>query len=300
MEFGQVAAHLLDEIQFTAPKFIQPSGVQAFGLPKTIEKVYTGCNMWGHKPWLGILYPPKTKEADMLGLYAKQFNAVELNATHYNFFPPAVFEGWAKKVSHNPAFKFCPKVPQAVSHAQNLPSQQSSMQAFTESLQGFGPHLGASFMQLPESFGANRWQELKQFLEMALLPNHFFVELRNESWYTESMAMEVQNFLKERQIGWLITDAAGKQTVRHGRITIPKLFVRFVASHGHSSTNNRLGRWAESLQASHNCSELYFFIHNHNENFSPSISKYWCELALRSGLPVKVPSLYTPEQTSLF
>ncbi|TAE13242.1 MAG: DUF72 domain-containing protein [Bacteroidetes bacterium] len=295
MEFGQVPVNELNTIHFQPPRLELPSD----WVPQTIEKVYTGCNMWGHKPWLGILYPPKTKEADMLALYAKQFNSVELNATHYNLFPEAVFENWAKKVQSVPGFQFCPKVPQIISHASSLLAQLPSMQLFSHSIGFLGKALGASFMQLPESFGINRFEELQQFLMEAVLPANFFVELRNSAWYQPGISKQVQELFNKQGIGWVITDAAGKQAVRHGYITVPRVFVRFVAFHNHASTATRLQYWATALAAS-KVPEVYFFIHNHQEDYSPGIAQQWCTIAQAAGLPVQIPPLFQPPQTSLF
>ncbi len=42
--------------------------------------VYIGCAKWGRKEWIGMIYPPNTKEKDFLNQYLKQFNSIELNA----------------------------------------------------------------------------------------------------------------------------------------------------------------------------------------------------------------------------
>ncbi|MFB8787738.1 MAG: DUF72 domain-containing protein [Potamolinea sp.] len=42
-----------------------------------------GCAVWGHKSWVGELYPKKTKAADFLKLYSQRFTTVEGNTTFY-------------------------------------------------------------------------------------------------------------------------------------------------------------------------------------------------------------------------
>ena len=39
--------------------------------------LYVGCAKWGRKEWVGMICPPKTREADFLAEYVKQFNSIE-------------------------------------------------------------------------------------------------------------------------------------------------------------------------------------------------------------------------------
>ena len=60
--------------------------------------VYYGCPVWGHKEWVGKIYPAKTSEADFLQAYAAQFNAIELNATYYKLPEESTLLRWRSQV----------------------------------------------------------------------------------------------------------------------------------------------------------------------------------------------------------
>ncbi|MGY0037611.1 DUF72 domain-containing protein [Pedobacter sp. NJ-S-72] len=83
MEFGKVNSENVKDVDFTLPE----DGVQTQKVlnrtSKGKAKVFIGCAKWGRKEWVGLIYPPKTKEADFLDEYVKHFNSIELNAVYY-------------------------------------------------------------------------------------------------------------------------------------------------------------------------------------------------------------------------
>src|SRR5258706_3954111 len=114
MDFGRLPPEEIDKVDFTLPSD-RPSNKTILNkkdYKKT--KVYPGLAKWGRKEWVGKIYPPKTKEKDYLSYYVKQFNSIELNATHYRIFDSTVIKGWADTAGDG--FKFCPKFPQVISH----------------------------------------------------------------------------------------------------------------------------------------------------------------------------------------
>ncbi len=78
-------------------------------------KMYIGMPQWGRKEWIGKLYPPGTRDKDFLENYVHHFNSIELNATHYKIYNSSEIAKWAIKAKGHD-FKFCPKVPNTISH----------------------------------------------------------------------------------------------------------------------------------------------------------------------------------------
>jgi len=44
---------------------------------------WVGTSGWSYDHWQGVLYPPGTPRAKRLDLYMREFDTVELNASHY-------------------------------------------------------------------------------------------------------------------------------------------------------------------------------------------------------------------------
>lgn len=84
MDFGRLPAHELSLVDFTlAPDSALISKVLKLKEKPSEPELYVGCAKWGRKEWVGMIYPPKTKEADFLAQYVKHFNSIELNALFY-------------------------------------------------------------------------------------------------------------------------------------------------------------------------------------------------------------------------
>lgn len=67
-------------------------------------KIYYGTNSWIRREWIGNQYPRGTREKEFLDLYVKHFNAVELNATHYDDYPADAIGRWRDRADGD--FKF--------------------------------------------------------------------------------------------------------------------------------------------------------------------------------------------------
>ncbi|MEJ0106584.1 MAG: DUF72 domain-containing protein [Bacteroidota bacterium] len=89
------------------------------GKPADRFRFNLGLSRWGRREWIGKLYPHKTKEKEFLVYYARHFNAIELNATHYKLYHELTTRRW-KDLANNPDFLFCPKMYKGVTHVGSL------------------------------------------------------------------------------------------------------------------------------------------------------------------------------------
>src|SRR4030095_6764571 len=112
MDFGKVNTSELAGIDFTLPDNHADTKKLLSSKGSKDSVIYIGCAKWGRPEWVGKIYPKGTKEKDFLQYYVKQFNSIELNATHYRIFPSSTIEGWANKAGAG--FKYCPKFPQII------------------------------------------------------------------------------------------------------------------------------------------------------------------------------------------
>ncbi|MCC7466240.1 MAG: DUF72 domain-containing protein, partial [Saprospiraceae bacterium] len=162
MDFGKLPN--VDKVDFSLPP--EPEINQAVlassagvSLPRGIYVGPTGYNM---KQWVGKWYPFGAREKDFLKYYSQQFNTIEFNTTHYKMPDAGAIERW---ISESPAdFKYCPKIPQSISHARNLGLTSREPTEFCQIITTLGDRLGYCFMQLPPHFGPRDLPVLDRFL----------------------------------------------------------------------------------------------------------------------------------------
>ena len=74
-----------------------------------------------YKDWEGIVYPgSRPKGFDPLGYLAHYFHTIEINSTFYGPARPATAESWARRVAHNPDFRFTAKLYQRFGFREEL------------------------------------------------------------------------------------------------------------------------------------------------------------------------------------
>ena len=265
-------------------------------------RLYVGCTQWGRADWVGKLYPKGTKQKDFLAYYVKQFNCIELNTLFYSLQPRSVIERWAALAEED--FRFCPKLSESISHRLQLKNAGQETQAFIDLLSAFGDKLGTSFLQLPESFGADRRDTLTDYLRQ--LPQGFqlCLELRHKDWFSRTAGEDLWNVLTEKGIGTVITDTAGRRDVLHMRLTAPVVFIRFITNSLHPSNLKRIEDWAHRLKEwlDKGMREIYFIVHNHDEYYAPDIALHAVErFNAVCGTALKPPKLIVePPALTLF
>src|SRR5687768_2037012 len=144
MRFGAVPEKKLEEIDWRLPPEPEWNSRVLPGSAHSEPKVYLGAAVWGSPAWNGGIFPLKTPASQYRQWYPQQFNAIELNATHYQVYRPQVVRGWAA-AARGRNFRFCPKFPQQISHQGNW-NDEPLTHAFLESLAAFDELLGPAFL----------------------------------------------------------------------------------------------------------------------------------------------------------
>jgi len=299
MEFGRVPEKELDNIDFSLPP--EPAANKLLlKMPVKHPGVYLGCTNWGQKEWVGKIYPKGTKDASFLEHYVKHYNSVELNATHYQVYGPEAIGKWAAKAAGRD-FKFCPKVPQLISHHSGFNNIDQLTTAFLEGILAFGEHLGPVFLQVSEAYHPKQRDKLFGYLRSLPTDLQFFLEVRHPDWFADAATRkELFDTLRSLKIGAVITDTAGRRDVAHMELTVPKAFIRFVGNSLHPSDYTRADVWVERIKywLDHDLQELYFFMHMREEAFAPGLTVYLADkLNAACGLQLTKPRFV---QQSLF
>ncbi|MBA4166830.1 MAG: DUF72 domain-containing protein [Chitinophagaceae bacterium] len=282
MEFGRLGKDEVDNVDFKLPPdsaFTKATLAASKKLSKPM--VYVGCAKWGRKEWVGQIYPKKTKDANFLDEYVKHFNGIELNATHYKVYDSASISKWAAKAARKD-FVFCPKVPQTISHYSNLitPDVGPKTDKFLEGIMAFREHLGPIFFQVSDRYSPASRNNLFTYLKSLPQDLQFFLELRHPEWFADkAIRNEWLETIQKLNIGAVITDATGRRDCVHMELPVSKAFIRFVGNGLVPTDYSRVDSWIKRIKSwlDKGLNELYFFMHQHDERYSPKLCDYVIE-----------------------
>ncbi|MCB0636998.1 MAG: DUF72 domain-containing protein [Lewinella sp.] len=308
MKFGKLAD--ISGVDFSLPPDPPANGRFWTELPRDPGgrmTVYTGCTGWSMAEWVGKWYPAGTKSKSFLTAYGRQFNTIELNTTHYRIPAATTIEQWTMSVPRD--FRFCPKIPQRISHDGNLGLPGDQLPLFWEALARFGDQLGACFLQLPPYFDTSRREILDHFLQQWPREFPLAVELRHPSWFASAEQVDnLARLLYLHGAGALITGVAGRRDVLHLLVTAPFAMVRFVGNGLDPTDYERIDQWCRHLgdwQAK-GLRTVFFFPHEPDNLLAPELTAYFsAQLQQQAGIHTRGPApVNSPEpggeQMSLF
>ena len=286
MKFGSVSNP--EEIDFTLPSD-HPDTLKVLSQGNADNfEAFVGCAKWNKKDLKGF-YPRGTK--DELKYYARQFNSIELNATHYRIFGADVVEGWREKTPKN--FKFFPKVVNSISHYKRLKGVEALIEEYTLPIRSFEDKLGMIFLQLRDDFKPKDMDRIHHFLEAWPKDLPLAIELRHTDWFNdEAVANQIYKLFEENNVANIITDTAGRRDLLHMRLTSPVAFVRYVGAN-HESDYPRLDDWVYRIKEwkKHGLEKLYFFVHQNIEKESPLLSAHFIkQINKELGTNLKIPN----------
>jgi len=275
MDFGKLPN--IDHVDFRLPPEPERNRhtLSAFLDTPPLLHLYIGCTGWHMKSWVGTYYPKGIKPSAYLQHYGRQFNTIEHNTTHYSIPQPETVEQWYRAVPDD--FKFCPKIPQVISHSKTMAMEGDLIYRFCDAIGNLNEKLGACFLQLPPYFGPDRWPLLQAFLARFPKSIPLALEFRHPDWFTQAELMErVSAYLCDRQSGLVITDVAGRRDVLHMAISAYFTMIRFVGNDLHPSDFSRLDDWALRIRhwASQGLREAYFFTHEPDNLQAPEAAAY--------------------------
>ncbi|MBI5917688.1 MAG: DUF72 domain-containing protein [Bacteroidetes bacterium] len=276
MDFGKLSN--IARVDFTLPPDPPGNAVvlsQALKSSNT-QNAYIGATGWGMKEWVGKFYPKGAKPTEFLRHYARQFNTIELNTTHYRIPDLFTVQHWHDEAAAD--FRFCPKVLQTISHAADLGAVNDLTLRFCEAMEGLREKLGCCFVQLPPHFGPDRLPVLEGFLKRFSLP--LAVEVRHEGWFSNPLNFNrLFDLLEKYEVATVITDVAGRRDVAHMRLTTGTVLVRFVGNNLDPTDFTRLDDWVRRLEGwfAQGLRQVFFFTHEPGNLLAPDLAMYFLE-----------------------
>ena len=304
MEFGKLQS--LEGVDFSLPPDPPENElVLEQLLPSVQPRVYIGATGYNMKPWVGKWYPAGARDRDFVRHYGAQFNTIEHNTTHYRIPDEATVARWREAVPDD--FRYCPKVPQSLSHARDLGVHSPELPLFCRAIAGLGNRLGCCFLQVSPHFSPQNLPVLERFLDKWAPDIPLAVEVRHEDFFRPTAAaLRYFSLLASAGAAAVITDVAGRRDVCHMHLTNGTAMIRFVGNGLHPTDYSRIDDWALRLSTwfAKGLQTAYVFTHEPDNLLAPELAAYAAEhfQGAAQGLQTRGPKpLGRPaQQTSLF
>lgn len=236
----------------------------------------TGCTGWGMKEWVGTWYPQGAKADSFLYHYSRQFQTIELNTTHYRIPQAETVQKWYEQ--SDAAFRFCPKLPQIISHSRDLGVQNDAISSFCQAIEHFQEKMGCCFMQLPPTFSVTNMPVLETFFKSWPKNIPLAVEFRHADWFEPDALDFMLETLYKYNKATVITDVAGRRDVAHMGLSSNQVLIRFVGNSLHASDYTRIDDWISRLRCwVSGVRDIFFFLHQPDNILAPEIALYFCE-----------------------
>ncbi|WP_438765486.1 DUF72 domain-containing protein [Kushneria sp. TE3] len=156
--------------------------------------LHLGLAMWANADWRGTLYGHYAQPSESLPDYAGVFSCVEGNTTFYSGSPREdVVATWARQAPGH--FRFCFKLPAALTHDKRLVGIEAEMDQFIERLAPLHDRLGPTMIQLPRDFGADELPMLEAVLKRWPKTLPCAVEVRHSEFFHKGTAEQSLNRL---------------------------------------------------------------------------------------------------------
>ena len=241
-------------------------------------KVLLGTQGWNYPAWVGPLYPPETRPADMLRSYARAFRTVEIDSTFYAIPAEPVVKGWLDRVPEG--FLFGLKVPQEITHDKRLVDVAPVLERFVTRMKILGERLGPLLLQLPPDFlpTATNRAAFQTFVESLPTGFQWAVEFRHANWLTQ----ETMRVLRARSVALALVDG---RWIKRGRMidlaiepTADFGYVRWMGadrqlidySRPQIDRSRELSMWAVALAAlASRVTTIFGYFNNHFQGHSP-------------------------------
>jgi uncharacterized protein YecE (DUF72 family) len=152
------------------------------------DRIHIGTSGWSYDDWVGSFYPKGTAARDYLGLYAEQFDVVEVDSTYYRIPAGRMVQGWADRTPVG--FRFALKMVKDVTHEKVLADADRGTEAFLNAVAPLGDKLACVLLQFGyfnrKAFSSARpfFDRLDAFLGEYADRAPLAVEIRNKNWLT--------------------------------------------------------------------------------------------------------------------
>jgi uncharacterized protein YecE (DUF72 family) len=190
-------------------------------------------------------------------------------------------------------FRFCPKIPQEISHRLLLRGAGRPTEAFFAAVGGLGERLGCTFLQLPPHFSPIDLPVLAAWLKAIPRGYAVSVEFRHPAFFANGrLSAPAFDTLANAGAGAVVTDVAGRRDVLHSSLPSPDLFLRLILNDLHPSDFARSADWSTRIAAWREAGlrTAYLFVHQPDDKATPEFAAAWtAELNTALGTDLRSP-----------
>ena len=271
---------------------------------------YIGCPIWSWKGWVGNFYPEGTKPSEFLREYTRRLTTVEGNTTFYAVPAQKTLEGWIEEMPAT--FRFCPKVPKAISHEGKLADNIERAHEFIRIMSQLGTRLGPMFLQLPPRYSPKLLGDLQAFLAQWPPEVRLAVEVRHLDWFDSPNNETLNQLLSHHNMARVTIDTrpirdlngdeilAGSvyQTLVEARERKPDvpvvpertadfIFIRYIGHPEIEVNEPYLKEWSEYVISQlRQGADIYMFCHSPNNLAAPWLArKVYAQVEKQVDLP---------------
>ncbi len=290
--------------------------------------LYLGSPVWSFKGWVGNFYPKGTKPAEFLREYSRRLTTIEGNTTFYAVPAQKTIEGW---IAETPAsFRFCPKIPKAISHEGKLVDYIDRALAFVDVMRVLDVRLGPMFLQLPPRYSPGLLADLRAFLSLWPRDVRLAVEVRHLDWFDSPHDAVLDQLLSDHNMARVTIDTRPIRNLRGDAVlagssyesllearerkpdvpVVPKrtadfIFVRYIGHPELSFNLEFLNEWGSYFNSQLKTgADVFAFCHSPDNLIAPDLCR---ELHQRAAAGLDIPALpwdsikpNFPQQPSLF
>ncbi|MGA9767490.1 MAG: DUF72 domain-containing protein [Blastocatellia bacterium] len=239
-------------------------------------KIFLGTQGWNYEGWVGSFYPRGVSSKEVLSLYAKIFDTVEIDSTFYAIPPENTVNGWNARTPSG--FKFSVKLPSEITHKNRLRNSQEHLNRFVERMLLLGEKLGCVLIQLPPDFSPNEMSAFSSFLKSLPSSVRFAVEFRDPGWLNERAMAEMAAHnvaLTLTDSRWINRDLSFRMIENY---TAEVAYVRWMGpreltdfSRIQIDRTKELNEWAEAFERLRGEVKAVFgYFNNHYQGHSPA------------------------------
>jgi len=239
--------------------------------------VLIGTSGWGYDEWIGPFYPKGLRKENFLTYYSQVFYTNEINTTFYNIPSINIVKNWVKKTPES--FKFCAKIPKAITHDAKLESNDSLniLEYFLKAMKPLmdAEKLLAFLIQLPPFFKKDQnFGDLKDFIEQWPIDYkrsepYLVIEFRNMSWMDD----EVFNYLKNKNLTYCVVI----EPLLPPRMDITNKDLVYIRFHGYGKkiwfdydfSSEEITKWSQQLkEVIKNSNKIGIYFNNHFSGYA--------------------------------
>ncbi|HEX6040251.1 DUF72 domain-containing protein [Longimicrobium sp.] len=243
-------------------------------------RVLIGTQGWNYNAWVGPFYPPGTRPAEFLSMYARAFRGVEVDSTFYAIPAAKVVRGWAERTPAE--FTFALKLPQEITHERRLRDADDVVAEFLDRARELGPKLGPILVQMGPDFAPDEMPALERFIPRLPRDVRFALEVRQSRWMRPEILPSLLALLAEHGVALALSD--GKWIPRETmtelaeRPTADFHYVRWMGpnrdivdySHLQFDRSDEIRSWSDVLKRAALTTDVYGFFNNHFAGHSPA------------------------------